>query len=83
MSTFDFIQIFRKAAFRLVSEPTTEKPIRVDNTNLKEFVGREKFTSERLYEITPPGVIMGLAWTAMGKQALRNLLKLQTEKKYI
>jgi ATP-dependent Lon protease len=38
----------------------------IDNSNLKDFVGREKFTSERLYDVTPPGVIMGLAWTAMG-----------------
>lgn len=39
----------------------------VDTDNLEEFVGRAKFTSDRLYDETPAGVIMGLAWTAMGK----------------
>jgi ATP-dependent Lon protease len=24
------------------------------------------FTSDRMYELTPPGVSMGLAWTASG-----------------
>lgn len=51
----------------MVSEEATDKPIIVSNANLKDFVGREKFTSERLYEETPVGVIMGLAWTAMGE----------------
>uniref|UniRef100_A0A914LLP4 Lon protease homolog, mitochondrial n=2 Tax=Meloidogyne incognita TaxID=6306 RepID=A0A914LLP4_MELIC len=64
-------KIFRKAAFRIVSkEENKNEKIIVDNSNLKEFVGREKFTSERLYDVTPPGVIMGLAWTAMGGSAL-------------
>ena len=62
------MQIFRKAAFRLVSEDiaSEQQPIVVNSGNLKDFVGREKFTNERMYETTPPGVIMGLAWTAMG-----------------
>uniref|UniRef100_A0A915DH24 endopeptidase La n=1 Tax=Ditylenchus dipsaci TaxID=166011 RepID=A0A915DH24_9BILA len=42
----------------------------VDPTNLSKFLGREKFTSDRLYEVTPPGIIMGLAWTSMGGSAL-------------
>lgn len=28
------------------------------------------FTSDRMYETTPPGVVMGLAWTAMGGSTL-------------
>jgi Lon-like ATP-dependent protease len=24
------------------------------------------FTHDRMYDVTPPGVVMGLAWTAMG-----------------
>jgi Lon-like ATP-dependent protease len=42
----------------------------IENKNMTEYVGREKFTSDRLYEITPPGVIMGLAWTSMGGSVL-------------
>lgn len=41
--------------------------IEVGTENLEEFVGKPKFLSERLYEDTPPGVVMGLAWTSMGK----------------
>lgn len=39
----------------------------VSDHNLEDFVGRPKFTSDRLYDVTPVGVVMGLAWTAMGK----------------
>ncbi|KAI8839272.1 Lon protease C-terminal proteolytic domain-containing protein [Chytridium lagenaria] len=38
--------------------------------NLKEFVGSPVFTSDRMYETTPVGVVMGLAWTQMGGSAL-------------
>lgn len=38
--------------------------------NLKEYIGPAVFTSDRLYETTPPGVVMGLAWTSMGGTAL-------------
>lgn len=41
-------------------------PIVVDHSNLVKFIGREKFTSDRMYDVTPPGVVMGLAWTSMG-----------------
>jgi Lon-like ATP-dependent protease len=34
--------------------------------NLKEYVGSPVYTADRMYDTTPPGVIMGLAWTAMG-----------------
>ena len=39
--------------------------------NLKEFVGLPIFTSDRMYDETPPGVVMGLAWTAMGACSLQ------------
>ncbi|KAL8923122.1 MAG: hypothetical protein Q9208_004806 [Pyrenodesmia sp. 3 TL-2023] len=44
--------------------------ITIDRTNLKDYVGPPIFTSDRLYETTPPGVAMGLAWTSMGGAAL-------------
>lgn len=42
----------------------------VSDENLNEFVGKPLFTSDRMYETTPPGVVMGLAWTAMGGSTL-------------
>ncbi|EGT60405.1 hypothetical protein CAEBREN_22196 [Caenorhabditis brenneri] len=60
-----------------ITSESTESPfktptelITVNTENLTKFVGRPKFTSDRMYQTTPPGVIMGLAWTAMGGSAL-------------
>ncbi|KAM3159840.1 hypothetical protein ACU8KH_05929 [Lachancea thermotolerans] len=40
--------------------------VNVNAENLKDYVGPPIYTSDRLYETTPPGVVMGLAWTSMG-----------------
>ena len=64
-----------------IENETTETPrvslkvpenvhVRIGRENLKDYVGPPVFTSDRLYEITPPGVAMGLAWTRMGGAAL-------------
>lgn len=64
-----------------IAEETTPTPrvslkvpdtvnITIDRSNLKDYVGPPVFTSDRLYETTPPGVTMGLAWTSMGGAAL-------------
>ncbi|XP_058002879.1 lon protease homolog 1, mitochondrial isoform X2 [Hevea brasiliensis] len=42
----------------------------VDTSNLADFVGKPVFHAERIYEQTPIGVVMGLAWTAMGGSTL-------------
>jgi len=54
----------RKIAFKLVKKEAEKVNITTDN--LSDFVGKPVFTHDRMYEITPPGVVMGLAWTAMG-----------------
>ncbi|VDO65030.1 unnamed protein product [Heligmosomoides polygyrus] len=55
----------------VTSTAATPPPkIVVNCENLEKYVGRPKFTSDRMYDRTPPGVIMGLAWTAMGGSAL-------------
>lgn len=61
-------QVLRKSAYKIVSGEAE----RVDVTpeNLQDFVGKPIFTVERMYDVTPPGVIMGLAWTAMGKKVV-------------
>lgn len=60
-----FAQILRKSAYKIVQEKVTSVEVTADN--IEAFVGKKIFTQDRLYEITPPGVVMGLAWTAMGK----------------
>ncbi|KAE8721028.1 Lon protease-like protein [Hibiscus syriacus] len=42
----------------------------VDTSNLADFVGKPVFHAERLYNQTPVGVVMGLAWTSMGGSTL-------------
>ncbi|RLN35426.1 hypothetical protein C2845_PM03G16980 [Panicum miliaceum] len=42
----------------------------VDSSNLGDFVGKPVFQAERIYEQTPVGVVMGLAWTALGGSTL-------------
>uniref|UniRef100_A0A1X7TKF3 Lon proteolytic domain-containing protein n=1 Tax=Amphimedon queenslandica TaxID=400682 RepID=A0A1X7TKF3_AMPQE len=46
--------------------PPPVPPVTVSSSNLKDFVGHPPFISDRLYETTPPGVVMGLACTSMG-----------------
>ncbi|KAF8394662.1 hypothetical protein HHK36_020878 [Tetracentron sinense] len=42
----------------------------IDTPNLSDFVGKPVFHAERIYDQTPVGVVMGLAWTAMGGSTL-------------
>lgn len=57
--------MFRKVAFRIVS--SEETAVNVTSDNLQDYVGKPIFTVDRMYDVTPPGVVMGLAWTAMGE----------------
>ena len=56
--------MYRKAAFKLVNQE--QDKLVVTGENLQDFVGKPLFTSDKLYASTPPGVVMGLAWTALG-----------------
>ncbi|KFH44043.1 Lon protease-like protein [Hapsidospora chrysogenum ATCC 11550] len=60
---------------------TTEKPrkalkipdtvhVSIGKDNLTDYIGPPVFTSDRLYEVNPPGVAMGLAWTQLGGAAM-------------
>lgn len=64
-------KIFRKAAVRKVRGELPPGGLVVDATNLAEFVGKPIFTTDRLYDQTPVGVVMGLAWTNMGMTTRR------------
>ncbi|XP_068942832.1 lon protease homolog, mitochondrial [Petaurus breviceps papuanus] len=61
-------KMLRKSAYKLVSGEMESVEITPDN--LQDFVGKPLFTVERMYDVTPPGVVMGLAWTAMGGSTL-------------
>ncbi|CAD7949825.1 unnamed protein product [Amoebophrya sp. A120] len=38
--------------------------------NLSDYLGKPLYTSDKLYETPPAGVVMGLAWTALGGSTL-------------
>ncbi|UNI13513.1 Endopeptidase La [Purpureocillium takamizusanense] len=71
----------KKAATEASEAETTETPrtalhvpdtvhIEIGKDNLTDYIGPPVFTSDRLYEVSPPGVSMGLAWTQMGGAAM-------------
>ncbi|KAB0800359.1 hypothetical protein PPYR_06099 [Photinus pyralis] len=61
-------KVVRKVAYKVVKDETSF--VQVTPSNLAEFVGKPVFTHDRMYPHTPPGVVMGLAWTAMGGSTL-------------
>ncbi|XP_004619465.2 lon protease homolog, mitochondrial [Sorex araneus] len=61
-------KVLRKSAYKIVSGEASF--VEVTPENLQDFVGKPVFTVERMYDVTPPGVVMGLAWTAMGGSTL-------------
>ncbi|XP_014670339.1 PREDICTED: lon protease homolog, mitochondrial-like [Priapulus caudatus] len=63
-------KIFRKAAFKLIDEKDKLEELSVDVNNLQDYVGKPIFTTDRMYDSTPSGVVMGLAWTSMGGSTL-------------
>ncbi|KAG6452038.1 hypothetical protein O3G_MSEX007449 [Manduca sexta] len=69
-------KIARKVAYKIVKGEAEN--LVVTDANLSSLVGKPTFKHDRMYAVTPPGVVMGLAWTAMGgstlyiESALRN-----------
>ncbi|KAJ3169716.1 ATP-dependent Lon protease pim1 [Irineochytrium annulatum] len=77
-------KIFRKSALWIVKREDElgsagsedvgvekfKEVIEVTPENLKDYVGSPVFISDRMYDTTPAGVVMGLAWTQMGGSAL-------------
>uniref|UniRef100_A0A2A4JX53 Lon protease homolog, mitochondrial n=1 Tax=Heliothis virescens TaxID=7102 RepID=A0A2A4JX53_HELVI len=61
-------KIARKVAYKIVKKET--EAMTVCDANLPELVGKATFKHDRMYDVTPPGVVMGLAWTAMGGSSL-------------
>ncbi|MGH3358319.1 MAG: S16 family serine protease, partial [Nocardioidaceae bacterium] len=59
----------RKAATRLAGAQTSET-IRIDESGLKDFIGRPRFTPESSERTSVPGVSTGLAVTGLGGDVL-------------
>ncbi len=67
-------KIMRKIALKMVREqekdPKKKILFRISPSNLNDYLGKPKFTTDRFYERTPVGVCMGLAWTSLGGATL-------------
>ena len=66
-------KIYRKVALKVArakSAGDALESIVVGVDDLVEYVGQPPFATDRIYDVTPPGVVTGLAWTAMGGSTL-------------
>ncbi len=62
-------RLLRKAA-RKTLESVKKKLIKVSPSDLEKYLGKPPFSSDKLFEKNPIGVVTGLAWTAMGGATL-------------
>ncbi|KAF8089656.1 hypothetical protein N665_0500s0021 [Sinapis alba] len=53
----------------VVAKTGVEK-VMIEESNLADYVGKPVFHADKIYEQTPVGVVMGLAWTSMGGSTL-------------
>ncbi|GIX43563.1 MAG: Lon protease [Leptospiraceae bacterium] len=62
--------IARKVTLKLEESKNQNIPIVVDENNLKEYLGKERFQKDIKENIGIPGVAIGLAWTPVGGDIL-------------
>lgn len=66
-------KIMRKVAIKKVEEEEKEeksKGYKISPKTLVDWIGKPTFTTDRIYQKTPPGVATGLAWTSLGGATL-------------
>lgn len=60
--------IARKVVYRTISEKEVKMPI--ESSDIKEYLGVAKYSKDRYEGNSFPGVVTGLAWTAVGGEIL-------------
>lgn len=60
--------IARKVVYRTISEKEVKMPI--ESADIKEYLGVAKYSKDRYEGNSFPGVVTGLAWTAVGGEIL-------------
>ena len=66
-------KMMRKAARQIVTERGKENPkteVQINKEDLKEYLGKRSFTEEQAFTEPKVGVVMGLAYTALGGATL-------------
>jgi ATP-dependent Lon protease len=61
-------EVCRKAAREILEEKKTS--LRITEGNLSKYLGKERFTVNRLNEKDDVGIVRGLAWTSVGGDTL-------------
>jgi len=60
----------RKAARKIVSHPESKKPVTIQPTELRDYLGPARFLSDKAERIHECGIAIGLAWTPVGGDIL-------------
>lgn len=55
---------------KMTAEEIAAADFSIHEKDLEGYIGKRIFLSDRLYDRTPAGVVMGLAWTSMGGATL-------------
>ena len=61
-------KLARKAALKILTEDV--ESVKISGSNLKEFLGKEKYTQEKIAKQDAVGIVRGLAWTSVGGDTL-------------
>lgn len=61
--------VCRKAAREILKDK--KKKIRITGTNLGKYLGKKKYTLDRINEKDEVGIVRGLAWTSVGGDTLQ------------
>ncbi|OIW07092.1 hypothetical protein TanjilG_02726 [Lupinus angustifolius] len=69
-STSQFSPVAKESEEDKETETKTIEKVLIDKPNLNDYVGKPVFHADRIYDQTPTGVVMGLAWTSMGGSTL-------------
>lgn len=61
-------ELCRKAALELLTEK--EEKVKISGSNLKEYLGKEKYAPDKAADKPQIGIVRGLAWTSVGGDTL-------------
>ena len=59
-------RICEKIAFKVVESGEDFECLNITRENIEDFIGPPIFSSKRIYDVTPPGVVIGLAYNQIG-----------------
>mmetsp|Transcript_13202 Transcript_13202/g.46246 ORF Transcript_13202/g.46246 Transcript_13202/m.46246 type:complete len:924 (+) Transcript_13202:98-2869(+) len=61
-------KLLRKISYKIATKECDK--VEVTCENLESFIGAPLFPKDKIFETTPEGVVMGLAWTSLGGSTL-------------